>query len=190
MLEALNQLVIRTSRSAWRFVGVTAMAAIAITTLNRIGAAFPAAAAGAAPFDLQNRLTAAEVVQQLAGYTELARWMYYVFTLIDYVFPFAAGLSLAAAGAFAMRHGFPAIYQAFERRGLFPLFLIGTGFDWCENIAAISAIWVYPGDVSTVATLLVIAKRLKLACVVLTQLAVLLLLIGAVVRAIGRRAGR
>jgi hypothetical protein len=190
MLEGINQLVLRTSRSPWRFVGVTAIAVIAITTLNRIGTAFPAAAGGATPFDLQNGLTAAEVGQQLAGYTDLARWMYYVFTLIDYVFPFAAGLCLAAAGAFAMRHGFPATYQSFERRGLFPVFLIGTGFDWCENIAAISAIWTYPGDVGAIATLLVIAKRLKLAFVILTQLAVLILLIGAGARALGRRINR
>jgi hypothetical protein len=187
VVSALNQLVIRTSRSAWRFLAVTGIAVIAITLLNRIGKAFPAAAGGAAPFDLQNGLTSGEVVAQLAGYTELARWMYYVFTMIDYVFPFAAGLSLAAAGAFALRNGFPAVYQAFEQRRLFPLFLLGTAFDWCENVAALAAIWSYPGDVQTIATLLVIAKRLKLACVIATQLAVALLLAGAGVRALGRR---
>jgi hypothetical protein len=187
VLSALNQLVIRTSKSIWRFLAVTAVAIIAITLLNAIGRAFPAAAGGSAPFDLQNGLTSAQVVTQLAGYTELARWMYYVFTMIDYVFPFAAGLSLAAAGAFALRKGFPAVYQACEQRRLFPLFLLGTVFDWCENVAAVTAIWTYPGDVQTIATLLVIAKRLKLACVVATQLAVALLLAGAGIRALGRR---
>lgn len=182
MIQALNQLVIRTSKSGWRFAAVTAVAVAAIRALTRIGTAFPAATGGVAPFDLQNGLTAAEVVQQLAGYTELARWMYYVFTLIDYVFPFAAGLALAAAGAFALRHGFPSVYRTFEARGLFPLFLLGTAFDWCENIAAITAIWRYPGDVSIVAALLVAAKRAKLACVVATQLAVALLLIWSAVK--------
>jgi hypothetical protein len=188
VLGALNQLVIRTSKSGWRFIAVTAIAVIAINLLNRIGKAFPAAAGGAMPFDLQNTLTSAEVITQLAGYTELARWMYYVFTMIDYVFPFAAGLTLAAAGAFALRQGFPRAYQAFEQRRLFPLFMIGTAFDWCENLAALAAIWSYPGDVRTVATLLVIAKRLKLACVIATQLAVALLLVGAGIRFFRRKA--
>lgn len=188
MIQALNQLVIRTSKSGWQFITVSIVAVVAIRTLTRIGAAFPAASGGSAPFDLQNGLTSAEVVQQLAGYTELARWMYYVFTLIDYVFPFAAGLSLAAAGAFALRHGLPAVYRTFETRALFPLLLLGTAFDWCENIAAVTAIWSYPGDVSTVATLLVAAKRAKLACVVATQLAVALLLIWAAGQYVLRRA--
>jgi hypothetical protein len=187
VIDALNRLVVSTSKSLWRFVAVTAIAVVAIRLLNRIGQGFPAAAHGAIPFDLQNGLTPADVVQQLAGYTDLARWMYYAFTMIDYVFPFAAGLSLAAAGTFALRKGFPALYRTFEQRKLFPLFLLGTAFDWCENVAAISAIWTYPGDVSTIATLLVIAKRLKLGFLIATQLAVLLLLIGAAFRSVSNR---
>jgi hypothetical protein len=66
-------------------------------------------AAGNQPFDLQNALTPAEVYPQLATWTENARTLYYAFTLIDYAFPFFAGLFIAATAAFALRVSLPTV---------------------------------------------------------------------------------
>ena len=83
-------------------------------------------------------LTADQVLQQLAGYTDEARRQYLASSPPSTTsFPLAAGLSLAAVGAFCLRRGFPGVYAAMVRRQLFPLFLAGSLFDWCENVAAI-----------------------------------------------------
>jgi hypothetical protein len=187
MLRGLNDLVIRTSKSAVRFVAVTALAVTCLTVMTRIGQAFPAASGGSLPFDLQNELTVAQVIEQVPRYTELANWMYAVFTMIDYVFPFAAGLFLAAAGAFALRHGFPGAYATAVGRSLFPLFFLGTACDWCENVAAMGAIHADAGSLASWALLLVTAKRFKLAFVMGTNVLVLLLLVGAGLRRVFAR---
>jgi hypothetical protein len=178
MFQWLNQLVIRISTSGWLFIATTGVFVGSLSALLRIGDAFPAHAGGAQPFDLQNGLTTDQVLPQLAGYTDRACELYYLFTAIDYVFPLAAGLFLGAAGAFALRHGLPGVYATLARRGLFPLFLIGSGFDWCENVAALTATLSYPDVPGTIPALLVTAKRLKLGFVMLTQgtVAVLLLI--------------
>lgn len=187
MLRRLNQLVIRISTSGWLFIATTVVAFGSLGILNQIGAAFPAHAGGAQPFDLQNGLTTGQVFAQIAGYTEQARRLYYLFTAIDYVFPLAAGLFLAAAGAFGLRHGLPAIYATLAQRQLFPLFLLGSAFDWCENVAALTAIVGYPDAPAVVPALLVGAKRLKLFFVLLTNGLVAVLLLVAAARWLGRR---
>lgn len=187
MLGGLNRLIIRISGSALLFVVTTIVAIGCLSALITIGQGFPAVAGGAQPFDLQNGLTADQVLQQLAGYTDEARRQYLIFTAIDYAFPLAAGLSLAAVGAFSLRRGFPGIYATMVRHRLFPLFLAGSLFDWCENIAALTAILIYPDTPAALATGIVVAKRLKLAFVMATQLLVLLLLLVVAGKGAARR---
>jgi hypothetical protein len=152
-----------------------------LRSLIAIEADFPAVAGGARPFDMQNGLTAAEVFQQLPSYGDEARRLYGIFTAIDYVFPFAAGLFLAAVIAFCLRRAFPHLYAALDARHLLPVFMLGTLFDWCENVAAITAILSWPDTTQAMALALVVAKRLKLACLFVTQpLALVLLIITAV----------
>jgi hypothetical protein len=188
MLQRLNQLIIRISKSGWLVVLTTVIAFGSLAILMQIGNAFPAHASGAQPFDLQNALTPDQVYPQIAGYTERARQLYYLFTTIDYVFPFAAGLFMAAAGAFALRHGLPQIYAGMVSRRLLPLFLIGSAFDWCENVAALAAILSHPDGAGAIATALVAAKRAKLFFVVLTQALTVVLLLIAGIRWISRKA--
>lgn len=187
MLQRLNQLIIRTSLSGWLFIATTLVFAASLAALLRIGKVFPAYAAGAQPLDLQNELAPEQVFTQIAGYSAQARELYYLFTAIDYVFPLAAGLFLGAAGAFALRHGLPQIYGFMVEHRLLPLFLLASAFDWCENIAAISAILVYPDTPGLLATLLVAAKRAKVFSIMVTQPLVALLLLIAAARWIGRR---
>ena len=187
MLLRLSQLIIRISMSAWLFVATTAIFGGTLAALIQIGSAFPQYAAGAQPLDLQNELAPEQVFPQIANYTERARQLYYLFTAIDYVFPLAAGLFLAAAGAFALRHGLPGIYALMVERRLLPLFLLASAFDWCENVAAITAVLGYPDAPAAVASLLVAAKRAKLLFMMLTQGVVAVLLLIAAARWLGRR---
>ena len=179
MLDRLQDLVIRTSRSWWLYLGVLIGFAGSLLALLRIGAMFPAHAAGNQPFDLQNGLAAAEVYPQIATYTETARNLYHVFTLIDYAFPFFAGLFIAATAAFALRNSLPKWYAMLTARQLLPVFMLGTVFDWLENIAALGAISLYPAETAWLPVLLVLAKKLKLFCVMTGQAAMLLLLVYA-----------
>ena len=189
MFVRLNRLILRISVSGWWFAGTALLAFASLSALKRIGAGFPAVAGGAQPFDLQNGLTADQILQQLAGYTDQARQTYLVFTSIDYVFPFAAGLFLAALGAFGLRHGFPGVYAEAARRNLFPLFLAGTLFDWCENIASLTAIMSYPDTSAALAGAVVLAKGLKLVLVSTTQGLAVLLLLAAAAKRLRRRLG-
>lgn len=177
MLRGLNKLIIRVSGNGWLFAATAIVFVVSLRLLMQIGESFPAVAGGAQPFDLQNALTGEQVLQQLAGYTAEARRQYYLFTAVDYVFPFAAGLFLAAIAAFCLRRSFPAAYTAVAERALFPLLMAGSLFDWCENIAALAAILSWPDTSAGVATALVTAKRLKLTLVIATQLLVALLLL-------------
>ena len=179
MLNRLQDLVIRTSRTWWLYLGVVILFAGSLLSLLRIGEMFTAHAAGNQPFDLQNGLSAAEVYPQIATYTQAARNLYHAFTLIDYAFPFFAGLFVAATAAFALRNSLPQWYAVLAARKLLPVFMLGTMFDWLENIAALSAISLYPAETGWLPVLLVLVKRLKLVCVMTGQAAMLLLLVYA-----------
>ncbi len=187
MLGALNRLIIRVSANPWLFIATTVIFITSLRALMQIGETFPAVAGGAQPFDLQNGLTGEQVLLQLAGYTDAAVRQYSIFTAIDYVFPFAAGLFLAAITAFCLRRAFPGVYAAMAGRKLLPLLMLGSLFDWAENVAAITAILAYPDTTPGMATAIVLAKRLKLACVVISQVLALLLLMATLFIGIRRR---
>jgi hypothetical protein len=183
----LNRLIVRTSSSAWLFVGTLAVTFATLRSLTHIGRVlFPPEAGGSEPFDLQNFLTSEQVLAQLPTYTDRAHQLYYAFTAIDYVFPFAAGLFMAATAAFCLRHSFPAFYATLNARNLLPLIMLGTLFDWCENVAAITAIAASPGTTATMAIAVVTAKKLKLGFLVVSQVLVALLLVVTAVLAIAR----
>lgn len=182
MVQGLNRLVVRVSGSAPLFALATVLAFGSLAVLMRIGEAFPAAAGGAQVFDLQNGLTAAQVLAQLPGYTDEARRLYYAFTAVDYLFPFAASLFLAAIAAFCLRRAFPGAYAAAVARNLLPLVMIPALFDWCENVAALVAITAWPDTSPAMAGAIVVAKRLKLGFLFVAQGGVGLLLLATAAR--------
>jgi len=189
MLNRLQNLVIRVSRTWWLYLCVVLLFAGSLLSLLRIGEKFPQYAAGNQPFDLQNALTPAEVYPQLATWTENAYQLYYAFTLIDYAFPFFAGLFIAATAAFAMRNSLPGWYAALAQRNLLPVFMLGTVFDWLENLAALGVISFHPAGAGWLPVALVAAKKLKLLCVMGGQAAMLLLLVYAAGNWLVARAG-
>jgi hypothetical protein len=182
MLKALQDLAIRVSRTWWLYLLVVALFAGSLVALNRIGDAFPAHAAGMAPFDLQNDLQASQVYPQIAGYTDRARELYLAFTAIDYGFPFFAGLFIMATLAAALRYAAPGLYTAMVSRTLLPLPMLATVCDWLENVAAAAAVWLYPAELSGLPVALVLAKKAKLAVAGAANLAMGL----AVLAALGR----
>ncbi|MEO8223750.1 MAG: hypothetical protein ABI661_03020 [Gammaproteobacteria bacterium] len=163
MLGRLQDFVLRISRTWWLYLGVVALFAGSLQALTRIGARFPAVAGGVKPFDLQNDLQSGQVYAQLAGYTDQARALYYAFTLIDYAFPFFAGLFITATVAFCLRHSLPKLYAVLVERRLLLLLMLATVFDWLENVTALTAIILYPSTFSWLPPLLVVAKKCKLA---------------------------
>ena len=177
MMNFLNQLIIRISKSGWLYVIVFAGFFATLQALLRIGDRFPERAAGAVPFDLQNQLTAEQIFTQLTGYTDEAFRLYYVFTSIDYFFPLFAGFFLGSTAAFLLRHSLPRWYSIAEQKNLFVLFLLATLFDWLENITLLSVIVGYPNEFSTMAMLAVFSKMGKLGVVFLFQALTLVLLV-------------
>lgn len=188
-MNALNSVIIRISKSGWLYVFVFAGFFGTLQALLRIGQRFPELAADAVPFDLQNRLTVEQIFTQLAGYTEEAFQLYYVFTAIDFFFPLFAGLFLGATVAFLLRHSLPRWYAIAEQKNLFVLFLLATLFDWLENITLLSVMAGYPNELSTIATLAVAAKIGKLTFVLLFQGLTVLLLIFCAGLWLARKAG-
>ena len=169
MLGRLQDLVVRISRTWWLYLIVLLLFIGSLRALTRIGERFPAYAGGATPFDLQNDLRGDQVYPQLAGYTAQARELYYAFTLIDYAFPFFAGLFIAATVAFALRSSLPRLYAALVARKLLLVLMLATAFDWLENVTAVSTIVLYPTEVSWLPTLLEVAKKGKLATLVVSN---------------------
>ena len=186
----LNQLAIRFSQSGWLFLLAMLVAFGSLfAVLLPIGRVFPEVAGGAVPFDLQNALTAGDVISQLAGYTESARQLYYAFAFADFFFPFFASLFLAALAAFSLRHVSAKWYAVACDKNLFSLFFLGALFDWLENLLALAVISSYPETSETMANLLVLAKKGKLAMVMIGQPIAWLLLAIAILKWVGRTVG-
>lgn len=190
MLARLQDLAIWISKTWWLYLAVLVLFVGSLQALMRIGELFPPFAAGAAPFDLQNDLQPDQVYPQLAGYTEQARELYYAFTLIDYAFPFFAGLFITATVAFALRYSLPRAYEALVARTLLPVLMLATAFDWLENVAALSAVVLYPAEIAWLPGVLVFAKKCKLGCIVFSNGTMFLAILAAAGTWVARRFGR
>lgn len=184
-----NDLVIRVSQSAvlWILSAFTAFGSLYFVFLN-LRIPFEEIV-GSPMFDFQNQLTVEQIFAQLPNYDEQAQALYTAFMFVDFYFPFFAGLSLAAAGAFAWRYVAPGFYAAVDNRKLFALFLIPTLFDWCENISAILVVNAYPDELTWAAGMLVLFKKGKLATVMVGNAVVGFSLVLLPVKWIGVKVG-
>lgn len=181
----LNNLIIRISKSWQWTLGLFLLTGACLAGLTNLGGeSFEAKSGGHQAFDLQNNLTSTQVYEQLATWTDAAKQAYYAFAAVDFVFPLVAGLFLAGVIAFALRHGIPAAYDWLVARRLLPVLMLGTLFDWFENLFALTAVSSYPAEMPAVAGGLVLAKQLKLACVFGFQGLAVLLLVAAALRVV------
>lgn len=96
--------MLRRSQNGWLFLGALLSFALTLVALLQVGERFATVTQGAEPFDLQNELTLNAIFTQLPTYTDQSHRLYLLFTLVDYLFPFCAGLWVAAAAAFSVRH--------------------------------------------------------------------------------------
>lgn len=173
-MKRLQQLVLRCSQNGWLFVGALLGFALTLFALLQVGERFAIVTQGAEPFDLQNELTVSAIFAQLPTYTDQSRRLYLLFTLIDYLFPLCAGLWVAAAAAFFVRHTLPTFYQRMVERQGFLLLLLPTFFDWAENLTGAALIYLAPAT-HWLATLLLLCKQAKLTTLYATQGLLLLL---------------
>jgi hypothetical protein len=189
-MNALNTLVIRFSQSAGLFIlsAVVAFGSLFLVFFP-INVAFAELTGGLQPFDFQNGLTVEQIFEQLPLYTEAVKQLYIAFAYVDYFFPFFASMFLAALAAFSLRHLSPAGYASVSKRNLFVLFFLGCAFDWAENCFALTVIFSYPEKMMTAANLLVLAKKGKLACVMIFQGIAWTLLAFSTLKWLGKKIG-
>jgi hypothetical protein len=164
MLGSINQKLIDWSHSWKVFLLVVFGQVITLTGLLRISQQM-ADINGFQAFDMQNELTTQQIFEQLPLYTSESFNLYYLFTAIDYVFPIVAGLVLAIASVFFMRYGLPALHARLAELKLYPLLMLGTLFDFIENIFLLSTMLAFPNEAQGIATLAIIFKKCKLAMI-------------------------
>ncbi|MEC9375285.1 MAG: hypothetical protein VYA80_02810 [Pseudomonadota bacterium] len=186
MVQKLQDFIIDCSHSWWKFLLIFAGQAISIVILNNISQKFLSATDNFPPFDMQNSLTSSEIYIQLASYTPDAFNLYYLFQAVDYFFPLFAGLMLAIAGTFGLRHAWPNMYQKILERKLLWLFLIPTIFDWLENITLLRVVVAWPEQANLAANLAIFAKNGKLFSMNVVFATVGLLLLTSAIIGIGK----
>jgi len=167
MLGFINQKLIDWSQSWKVFLLVVLGQAVTLSALLNISQKM-ADINGLQAFDMQNALSVQQIFTQLPQYTSESFNLYYLFQAVDYVFPVVAGLVLAIASVFLMRYSLPGIYSRFASLKLFPLLMLGTLFDFLENIFLLSVILAYPNELESVATLAIIAKKCKLTMIMVS----------------------
>jgi hypothetical protein len=182
MLLKINEFIVNCSQSWWKFLLLVGGFVGTLMTLTNISAKFPAATDGYEPFDMQNGLTDSDIFTQLATYTPEAFQLYSWFQAVDYLFPLFAGLMLAAAGAFGLRHAWPAAYAKAETNKLLALFMIPSLFDWLENLSLLRVITAWPDQSPLAATFAVGAKAGKLSSMNVVFALIGLLLLAAAIR--------
>ena len=169
-MATLNRLIIYCSQHAWLFLlSMLITFGCLYAVFLPLGKAFAELTDGQQMFDFQNALTTAQVAEQLPIYSDAAKQIYYAFSFTDFFFPFFASLFLVAIAAFSLRHLAPWAYASVTDRKLWPVLMLGAAFDWLENIFALIVVSAAPESTPTAATLLVLAKRAKLAAVMVAQ---------------------
>lgn len=189
MLNATTRFIVSCSESWWKFLLLFTGFGASLGALLQISARFPAISDGNVPFDMQNDLTAEQVFGQLPAYSEQAFTTYYAFQAIDFAFPLLAGLFLAAAFAFGLRHTAPRWYAIAVAKNLLVLMLLATLFDYLENISFLTVISIWPAQAEAAAQLGIFAKKAKLLFMNLANALTALSLVTAALRRLATKAG-
>jgi hypothetical protein len=184
-----NEIVIKTSQSGWMYINtIIIFAGSLYFVFFNLNIPFEAIV-GAQMFDFQNDLTTEQIFTQLQHYDDSARAIYHAFLFVDFYFPFFAGLFLASTAAFSLRYLSPGRYEQLRARNLFAVFLIPTLFDWGENTFALTVVSAWPESLNWAATGLVLCKQGKLTGVMFLNGIVGLLLVLALLKWLGTKAG-
>jgi len=171
-MRSLNSLIIRWSRPWWPLLAAAAAGFGSFQLLLLIGDRFATVTGGYRPFDLQNPLSLAEMVEQLPRYTEASRTLYWIFIVADMVFPVVAALPLVLLLAKALRAIGGAWTGRALRRGLALTPLLVAVLDWVENGFFVATVALYPGDITVWATLALVMKATKIGLLALSNTAI------------------
>ena len=141
------------------------------------------AVCGAAPLDVRPYSTANEVHQFLAVCGQSGRVAYRNLQLADLFYPAISGLFMASAMVLTATHLFP---RRPSMVGLAALPLLGSGFDYTENVFAWRALAAYP-DAAGTDSLLGLASLAKTGTFWLAGILLLVGLAGLVVKTASNR---
>ena len=182
-MQTLNRVILRWSQD-WRAWLVSVLLfVLSFQLLFLIGDWFAAATAGFQPFDLQNPLVVAAVLEQLPLYSAESRAIYWLFVVADTVFP-ALG---AVPFALLLGRALLTLSPTLAGRGLALIPFVVTLLDWVENVCYVLAIQLYPADVTLWATLGVGLKNTKIAFGIVSNLVILVFALVAAFRWLQRR---
>ncbi len=181
-MRGLNNLIIRWSRPWWPLLAAAAAGFGSFQLLLLIGERFATVTGGYRPFDLQNPLSLAEMVEQLPRYTEASRTLYWIFIVADMVFPVVAALPLALLLAKALRGTGRRWARRALQRGLAFRPLLVAVLDWVENGFFVATVALYPRDITAWATLALAMKATKIRLLALSNTAIAGLALYAAIR--------
>jgi hypothetical protein len=177
MIQTLNRIILRWSQDWRAWFASVLLFALSFQSLFLIGDQFAAVTAGYQPFDLQNPLAVATVLEQLPAYSAASRAIYWLFVLADTIFPALGVLPFALLLGRALRTLSPAL----AGRGLALVPFVVTLLDWVENVCYVLAIHLYPANVTIWATLGVALKNSKIGFGIISNLVILILALVAAV---------
>jgi hypothetical protein len=183
MLQTLNRIILRWSQDWRAWLASVLLFALSFQSLFLIGDQFAAATAGYQPFDLQNPLAVATVLEQLPAYSAESRAIYWLFVLADTIFPALGALPFTLLLGRALLTLSPTL----AGRGLALVPFVITLLDWVENVCYVLAIELYPANVTLWATLGVALKNSKIGFGIVSNLVILVLALIAAIRWAQRR---
>jgi hypothetical protein len=178
-VRTLSNFVLRAGKSWPLFILAAILGpATLVWVLFPLMEAFTEISGGFAPFDWQVDLDRQAIAEQVQAYTPAMLKIYAAHTAVDFVFPVFMGVFFGAVAAFFLRIGTPGVFEYLSGKGLFAVFLIGAPFDMLENIGALGVLWA--ANIDPWATLLIMAKQVKLVTQQFVPLATLIaFLVGA-----------
>lgn len=159
-MSRIMGLVTAASRRWWVIVLVFVLNFAAFSTLFALEDAFEALSGGVPTFDTQNDLTQALIVEQLPLYQGETRAAYLRFAAFDFVFPLVAGSFLTLLCTLLLRVNPLPIAQRLLAFGLPLIPLLGTLWDYLENVSLLSILQLGPSPLLLDAA--IFFKRLKL----------------------------
>lgn len=176
-LLAMTAYWVDAARLGWPIAVALVLQLVFFRLLKQSGRRFREATAGYEAFDFQNRLTVAQIHEQLPAYTAESRRLYRRFFVLDFFFPLFASLFLSLLlAALLAQPGVPHYQRLLDWNAPLIAFLPAL-FDWGENACFLALVNRYPQPLPRLARAAIACKRLKLTTLFAVQAATAVLLV-------------
>lgn len=177
IVQRLTEGLIQIASLGWPILVALGLQMVALRLMNITGKRLQNASGGHEAFDLQNKLTTAQIYEQLPAYTAESKRLYRRFFIIDFFFPLFASLFIGLLWAALLPRPEAPVYQELLRWNVPVLALLPALFDWGENVCFLIMVNRYPQVMPRLAQIAVVFKRLKLATLFATMGVTMLLLV-------------